>query len=240
MSLKNKYDKAEELTDEVLDRIRQSQYSVAIVAVVFLILLGLFFRFGLSFFGGLDLESLDRYRDIADFVLAAKARQHHVEIAIGQFSHRTRHRGNRPHDATLPDDVGHDGETRDQKDGEADHDCGDGRCGRPNGCFLRGAVSFRGLMKLFERGLHRDFGRSDLLRQRRNGVRLSKSGREIEDLLGGRFKRSDDNEDLVAAVLDIRRPADQPFLQDVLGRAKDRMEVLLLGFQQLEIEFGRR
>ena len=42
MSLKNKYDKAEELTDEVLDRVRQSQYSVAIVAVVFLILLGLF------------------------------------------------------------------------------------------------------------------------------------------------------------------------------------------------------
>jgi hypothetical protein len=42
MSLRDKYDKAEELTDEILDRIRQSRYSSAIVAVVFLILLGLF------------------------------------------------------------------------------------------------------------------------------------------------------------------------------------------------------
>jgi len=37
MSFKDKYDKAERVTDELLDRVRQSRYSAAIIAVVTLI-----------------------------------------------------------------------------------------------------------------------------------------------------------------------------------------------------------
>ena len=62
----------------------------------FLVLFDFFFRFTLGFFGGHDLEGLDRSRDIADFVLAAEARQHNVKIAGCKLFHRTGHGGERP------------------------------------------------------------------------------------------------------------------------------------------------
>lgn len=42
MSFKSKHDKAEQTTDSILEHIRNSRYSVVLVALVFLLLVSLF------------------------------------------------------------------------------------------------------------------------------------------------------------------------------------------------------
>ena len=49
--------------------------------------LGFFSGFALGFLQRFDLERLNGGSNIANFVGAAKTRQLHVEIAIGQFEH---------------------------------------------------------------------------------------------------------------------------------------------------------
>jgi hypothetical protein len=67
----------------------------------FFVLLGLFSGFELGSFGGFYLEGLDRSRDIADFVLAAKAEQNDIKISVRELAHACRQRADRIRDAVL-------------------------------------------------------------------------------------------------------------------------------------------
>ena len=88
-----------------------------------------FLRRGIAFGlgDGLHLELLDRARHLAEFVLAAEAGQHDVEIAGGEFAHRIAHRRHRPGNALAeeecPDAAEHEaagGQHQDQPLGLAD------------------------------------------------------------------------------------------------------------------------
>ena len=73
-----------------------------------LVLLGLLRSFALRLLCGFDFEFIDRLGDVADLVLAAKSRQHHVEVALRQFSHGFGQRGDRIGDRSR-DEEGNQG-----------------------------------------------------------------------------------------------------------------------------------
>ena len=79
---------------------------------------------------GLNLEFLDRAGHLADLVLAAKARQHDVEIARGQLAHRLAHRDHRTRDAGAEQE-GEDRAEQRAADGQHQHQL----LGLPDGRF---------------------------------------------------------------------------------------------------------
>ena len=86
----------------------------------FFILFDLFFRFTLGFLGGFDFEGLDRSRDIADFVLAAKARQHNGKVSGCELFHRTGQGGERSGNCPVHIESHDDADTESHQ-GSADH-----------------------------------------------------------------------------------------------------------------------
>lgn len=69
------------------------------------ILAHLGFRFGLSFFRGLHLESLDGAGDIAGLILPAEAGKNDVELPLRQFQHRSGQPLHRLADASRGEEI---------------------------------------------------------------------------------------------------------------------------------------